>query len=278
QLPPSYLAENNSKPLLDVCITFIVIETVFISLLFISRYLNHDQKSGMGMLSFMTIGYLVCMGKVTIGILMVKIGGAGIHLRALELHTISNALKLQTALQIVCPLTTSLTKLAVCCFFLHIFGLTSRTYQHVIKGTFILILCVLFVQVLIPFANCKPFSYTWNKMIDGKCAMDGIVLWRYLSIPNIVTDVIMVAIPIPALYKLHVSVATKIGLCVCFLTCAFGIAAAVLRFHSFLLVRDFSDITYRIIYPLVWTIAESGIYIIAGVIPTLRPLVRRIFK
>lgn len=88
----------------------------------------------------------------------------------------------------------------------------------------------------------------------------------------------IVGIPVPALAKLHVSRPVKVGLCIVFSVCILGIVAAIMRFQSFLAVVDFHDITYENVKPLCWTIAESGIYLIAGVMPTLRPFLRRLFK
>lgn len=189
----------------------------------------------------------------------------------------TTGLKLNTALMIVCPLTTSLSKLSILCLFYSIFGRTSAPYRIAIRITFALVLIILLVQVIIPFANCKPFSHTWDVFGPGTCAIDGLLLWRYLSIPNVLTTIIMVGIPVPALYRLKISAATKMGLALVFSVCIAGVIAAIMRFQSFLEVDDFHDFTYEQIKPLCWTIAESGIYLIAGVLPTLRPLARKIF-
>jgi hypothetical protein len=207
---------------------------------------------------------------------MIQIGGAGHHLIAVSPANQTNMLKMTTALQIVCPFTTSLTKLGILCLFHEILARASSHYQRVIKATFGLVLTILIIQVIIPFANCKPFSHTWDPLGPGTCAFPGLNLWRYLSIPNIITTIIMVGIPLPALYNLNVSPATRLGLGLVFAVGITGVVAAIMRFQSFLSVRNFNDITFETINPLCWTIAESGIYLVAGVMPTLRPLVRKI--
>ncbi|MCP6336096.1 hypothetical protein NL449_29165, partial [Klebsiella pneumoniae] len=68
------------------------------------------------------------------------------------------------------------------------------------------------------------------------------------------------------------------GLVVVFLVCIAGIVAAIMRFESFLAVKDFHDITYENVKPLCWTVAESGIYLVAGVLPTLKPLIKKVCK
>jgi hypothetical protein len=70
----------------------------------------------------------------------------------------------------------------------------------------------------------------------------------------------------------------KFGLAAVFLVCVLGVVAAIMRMHSFIVVDDFNDITYENVKPLCWTVAESGIYITAGVMPTLKPLLKRVFR
>jgi hypothetical protein len=59
-------------------------------------------------------------------------------------------------------------------------------------------------QVLIPFMNCRPFSKTWNPdpRYPGSCYIPGLVLWRYLGIPNVVTSLVIIGILVPNEYNL----------------------------------------------------------------------------
>ena len=64
-----YLAADNSAPLLNTCIAFLCIDTLFICLLHASRYLGGEaKKANLYMVMLMTGCYLVCMGKISIGI------------------------------------------------------------------------------------------------------------------------------------------------------------------------------------------------------------------
>lgn len=274
---PEYLAEDGSGRVLQTCIAFMILETFFMSLLYISRALSKQKKTNWTMILLMTGAYVVCMFKITIALLMIQIGGAGRHLVTVPSSTIRKGLKLNLALQIICPLATSLSKLGVLSLFYNLFGSTSRNYRIVIRATSVLVLAILITLFLIPFANCKPLSYNWNKKDGaGSCAIAPLSLWRYLSIPSVVTTVMVVCIPIPALYRLKISPAAKVGLAGIFIVCLGGVAAAFLRFFAFLRVDNFHDITYEQVKPLSWTITESGIYLIAGVLPTLQPLARKV--
>jgi hypothetical protein len=209
---------------------------------------------------------------------MIKRGGAGQHLVTLPISTATTGLKLSTALQIICPLTTSLSKLAVLCLLHRILGGSSRSARLAIRIAFSFVVAIMFVQLIIPLLNCRPLSKTWTPGGPGTCAIPGLALWRFLGIPNLVTSILIIAIPIPTMCRLHVSRATRCGLSFVLGVCVLGIGAAVMRFWTFLRVRDFHDITYESIEPLCWTIAESGIYLVAGVLPTLRPLLRVVFS
>ena len=65
---PEYLAEDVSVSLLVTSIVFLVLETVFMVLLYVSRYCAKGERTNRAMEVFMTMTYLVCVGKITIAI------------------------------------------------------------------------------------------------------------------------------------------------------------------------------------------------------------------
>lgn len=209
---------------------------------------------------------------------MIKLGGTGRHTVSLSPATRRTALKLATVSQIICPTTTTFSKLGVLCLFDRILKQSGRPYRIIIRATFVVVLATMIVQVLIPFINCRPFSKQWSPTAPGECSIPTLSLWRYLGIPNVFTTLIVVAIPVPALVKLNVSRPVKCGLAVVFVVCLAGVVAAFMRVQSFLRVEDFHDITYENVKPLCWIVAESGIYLVAGVMLTLRPLLTSMFK
>jgi hypothetical protein len=62
-------AENVSGPLLCTAVIFLLLETFFVLLLYIARYLApHDRERGWAMEIFLTATYSVCVGKVVVAI------------------------------------------------------------------------------------------------------------------------------------------------------------------------------------------------------------------
>ena len=57
-----------------------------------------------------------------------------------------------------------------------------------------------------------------------------------------------------------------------------GMITSILRFVTFFQTDLFSDPTYLVIETMTWTCVEPGVYLIAACLPSLRPLVRPLFK
>lgn len=66
--------------------------------------------------------------------------------------------------------------------------------------------------------QCLPFAYNWDKTIPGGHCFNVIVFGHSSSIPNIVTDVAVLVLPIRTVMDLKVSVGRRIGLLLIFLT------------------------------------------------------------
>jgi hypothetical protein len=68
---------------------------------------------------------------------------------------------------------------------------------------------------------CKPLAYQWDKEIEGGHCGNLIKAYQFIGIPNILSDVLIMLLPLPAIWKLQMDVSAKIGL---FITFLFGSA------------------------------------------------------
>lgn len=66
-MPQAFMTQDNSRSLLNTCIAFIVLETIFVSLLLISRRIN-TNKTGTGMPLLMVQSYVLCMSKIALAL------------------------------------------------------------------------------------------------------------------------------------------------------------------------------------------------------------------
>ena len=71
---------------------------------------------------------------------------------------------------------------------------------------------VLLVSVLLEVGLlCRPFEYNWNKYIPGTCG-DTTQAYEAVGILNLMTDLTIVILPMPVLWKLQLPVAKKVAL------------------------------------------------------------------
>lgn len=66
--------------------------------------------------------------------------------------------------------------------------------------------------------QCSPVAYAWDKTIRGGTCINEQAYYRYISLPNVITDAVMLVLPLPLVWRLHTSLSQKIGLTVIFLT------------------------------------------------------------
>jgi hypothetical protein len=139
-------------------------------------------------------------------------GGAGRHAAYWLLHnpaTITKFLKYQTASQFIYMVGITLPKVALLILYLKVFA-----DRKVIIATWV-VMCLLiglcFSSVVALFAICQPFAYNWNKSIPGGHCGNFMAAYKYISIPNIVSDVAILLLPIPSLWSLNMSRWKKAG-------------------------------------------------------------------
>jgi hypothetical protein len=146
----------------------------------------------------------------------VKLGGVGHHIhyitKAQRIHSIKAIYMASAAIYLV---SVSLPKLAVVCIYLQIFmDKPSRICCWAI--VFALVVGPIICTGLIIF-QCTPINFLWNKTLPhgGHC-FNPATMWRYGSLPNIITDVMMLVLPMPLIWKLHTSMKVKVGLSITF--------------------------------------------------------------
>jgi hypothetical protein len=234
---PDYAKENSSAPLLNVCISFAIIETFFIIALIASWHLNnHTKYNWKPALYLILIGYACCIGGVAIGIckwtifssitvlgiyrisVQITLGGAGYHAVTLTPSTLTLMFKLAKAHEFVYLSSILFPKLAILYLYLRLF--ISKKIHYIIYATIVLVIGTYLFGIVASAANCRPFSAYWNHAIEEHCTIDRMSLFRYYSIPNLASDALLLVVPIPAVSKVHVGMSSKIGLYLTFLVIA----------------------------------------------------------
>ncbi|OBT38654.1 hypothetical protein VE00_10757 [Pseudogymnoascus sp. WSF 3629] len=86
---------------------------------------------------------------------------------------------------------------------------------------------------------------------------------------NMVTDLMVMALPLPYIWGLQLPLGRKIGLTLVFCLGPFVSAVSIIRVMSLLSI-DFNDVTSTLPIPLMWSIVEQQLAIVCANLPLLR--------
>jgi len=275
--PPGYAEQDKGPQVVAVGITFIVLEFAFVLLRFVSRRFN---RTALGLDDLFTIpGLLFCWGVCIIAIVEVKVAGVGQHMDVLEVYdpaAVTAWAKCGYAVEELYCIAVVFPKLSILWSYLRIFTMKAqRITVYVLAG---IICATAFAGVVTSLASCHPFSARWNPELTTTNCINYLNFWRWISFPNIVTDLVMLWLPLPVIWHLHVSKNQKYGLVAVFLMGSIGIIASIVRFTLFFDVKSLEDGTYSSAELAIWSLVEPGVYLIAACLPCLRPLMLIFFR
>ncbi|KAI0181178.1 hypothetical protein GGR52DRAFT_523153 [Hypoxylon sp. FL1284] len=177
----------------------------------------------------------------------------------------------------------SLSKSSILCFYRRIFC-PKRPWSdpNVLGITFMLIIVAMFgisVSMGTTFACGTHFSYWWSSAgadLQAHC-IDTQMLTYAHSVSDFIIDVIIIMMPIPLVWKLHMSFQRKLGVIAVFLTAAVVLAASMITMIWFLWENetpwdpsnDQDLISSTFIF---WTVVDTHVALTAACLPTMRQL------
>ncbi|CAH0050768.1 unnamed protein product [Clonostachys solani] len=170
----------------------------------------------------------------------------------------------------------TLPKVAILILYLKVFA-----DRRVIIATWIvmgILVGLCFSSVVALFALCQPFAYNWNKSIQGGHCGNFIAAYKYISIPNIVSDVAILLLPIPSLWSLNMSKWKKAGVFATFAMGGLGIITSIIRFVGFYRTNVGTDVTNNGGTTVIYTALEVAAYFICSCLPGTRPLARAVYQ
>ncbi|KAH8426118.1 uncharacterized protein LDX57_003860 [Aspergillus melleus] len=269
-LSPGYLHESQQGTILGVTTLFIILETLAVAFRGVSKLigrLNWGWDDG-----FIVLGFILCMVINGCAIADVHYGGVGLHIQRVVKESpekIPVQGKFMLAFPIIYFAAVVPPKMAIIYLYLSVF--TQKPFR---------IICYVVVGIMVgnwigttvaSFLSCQPLSYYWTQ--EGTC-FDINSFFRWGGFSNIVTDVIMMILPMPVVWELHASTRLKLGILITFLLGSLGLIASIIRFVKFYVTDAQKDLTWAGGDLVLWTVVECGGYMIAGCLPTYRPLAR----
>ncbi|PYH35668.1 uncharacterized protein BO87DRAFT_457846 [Aspergillus neoniger CBS 115656] len=268
----------SKQPLLyGMNILFIILSTIAIVLRFISRRIGRVRWGRDDTL--IVLAWVATMAFFVIMIVDVRYGGTGLHVAyIMETDPTQSVVfsKLIIAVSIVWCVSTALSKLTILSLYITLFGINkSARYACYLTGAIVIGYSVGGFSAC--FAVCRPLKALWDTNVKGTC-FDLNMLLRWIRLPNIVSDIAIMIIPIPYVLKLQVTGRVRLGLIVTFLFGSVGFIFGVICWSEYLKTDAVADKTWSAIYIFVWSDVEAGMYFIATCFLAYQPLVNRIWS
>ncbi|KAL8635623.1 MAG: hypothetical protein Q9228_006902 [Teloschistes exilis] len=213
--PSDMMKEYNGDSLRAIAILFIVLTTVCVAIRFSARRVG-NVKWGLDD-SLIIPGTIFCLALCTCALVDLSDRGLGYHESAI-LATHPEKLIRKAKFLLVAPLlylnAVLFPKLAILATYLRIFTLPAYRISCWTLAVFLVVNWLTFTVGC--FLMCRPIAYLWDRQVVGGRCFDINLFYRWSAFPNIVTDVAMLVLPLPVVWRLHTSNNIKVGLTLMF--------------------------------------------------------------
>ncbi|BCR93415.1 uncharacterized protein AKAW2_10461S [Aspergillus luchuensis] len=274
QYSEEFLHQSKQGLINTVSSVFIALEVFCVSLRFLAKWVGR-LKLGWDD-AFMILGLILCIADAACTMADVKYGGIGLHeARVVQIdpHMMVNWGKFIIIIPLFYFSTVVPPKLAILHLYLSIF--TEKRLRNICYATGVVIVCNWVAVIIAGLLSCRPLSYFWTG--QGVCI--NIDAWlRWGGFANILTDVVMLILPMPVVWRLHASTRLKLGIFVTFLLGSLGLVSSIIRFWEFYVTDAEGDRTWAAATLVIWAVIEGGIYLIAACLPIYRPLTKLLWR
>lgn len=137
------------------------------------------------------------------------IGGAGHHLKELSTAQYTLFAKLTFSSQFFYALVIGLVKVSITWNMKRIFSIPG--FKIAAYGVIACSIAWVLQTILVPIFLCAPISYQWDLTIQGTCG-NSMLAYTLVSVVDIITDALVLLLPIKPLARLHIRKPYKIAL------------------------------------------------------------------
>jgi hypothetical protein len=127
--------------------------------------------------------------------------------------------------------TITITKLAVCKLYRTLFP--QRTVLVILSITAFILIAAPIVTSIVLLAACRPFSANWGSAeVQSTHCLNKEAVFVWGGIPSIVTDVVLLTLPLPIIWRLHTTQKLKIALSITFIIGSMYVRPSLFLFHT----------------------------------------------
>ncbi|KAL4793036.1 hypothetical protein BDV19DRAFT_367248 [Aspergillus venezuelensis] len=260
------LKAKDGRELVVVIIALGVVAIAAVVLRVVSRRI---RKVSLGLDDYlMLVAIWFIIASTILVITTVTHGGVGLHVNEVDREDLIYTMKMIIPMQSLYGVGLSLIKTSLMVLYYRLFG-TKRSIRIAIYITGAVVWAWGFSIVLESFLLCHPVEFNYNPFLPGGKCGNRNAAFVVAGVLNMITDFMVMLLPVPYIWKLQLPLGRKIGLVVTFCLGLFVTAISMVRVFSLINI-DFADATYTLPMPLMWSIVEEQLAIVAANLPILR--------
>ncbi|KAJ6016944.1 hypothetical protein N7451_000323 [Penicillium sp. IBT 35674x] len=195
--------------------------------------------------------------------------GMGLHASTLSTKSLVKIAKLLIAYDCVYCATVGMIKLSVLSMYTRIFP--NREFRVAVIVLGVVTVAWIIVITCMNVIQCAPVERAWNTSIPGAC-IDARDLFIATSVPNIVTDIATIILPMQSVWKAKATITHRLAVTALILLVLF---TSSYRFATLFAFKA-SDKSWTLGNACTWSVIECSSGIITACMPTLYPSLERI--
>ncbi|KAJ5613820.1 hypothetical protein N7528_007474 [Penicillium herquei] len=216
---------------------------------------------------------LIVYADIALEYVLTIMGGAGRNSATIDPSSVIFTLKMILPLETLYGIVLALVKTSIMTFYIRIFG-SNRSFRIQVAITMTIVWMWSASVILETFLLCRPLKYNWDTSISGVCG-DRNAAYVVAGTMNLITDLMVMALPMPHIWKLQLGTAKKVALCGVFSIGLLVSIISIVRLVS-LMAINFTNITGTVQMAVMWTVIEPELAIICANMPLMKTIIARI--
>ncbi|KAL8855202.1 MAG: hypothetical protein Q9221_000108 [Calogaya cf. arnoldii] len=260
------LNDSRQTEIVAIVAVMTVVSTVAVILRLLGRRVSVAEY---GIDDFLIVVALVLTYGLNINEIIAVHFGFGRHQLMLSLDHISKFLLNDWTIQIIFACAITVTRFSLLVFYHRIFPVKRFTIVAIITGCILIAWWIGFMFAIL--FSCRPIESFWNKALIDDCVNEHTLSWGVTG-SELLTNVIMLVLPIPWLWDLRLACMKKLALIGLFMLGCFVCISCVVRIPLLAELRQ-TDASWTLVPAGVWIVVECNIGIASVCLPLMRPLI-----
>ena len=132
------------------------------------------------------------------------------------------------------------------------------------------------IAILLTIFECTPVKKSWEKQLPGTCINLQTFFFANAAF-NVITDILVMVLPIPVIAQLQITRKQRIGLGLIFCVGILATATSIVRMTTLQTGSKSTDITWTTTNSTIWSGIEINVAIVCACLPILRAPLQAIF-